>query len=304
MATITTRSLSGKDVSDKVAVKVNMETYEDKWGIIEVTLTSYTWGSGSTSGDYGNISVAVPNYLEDNDDLIVDNDALTQSGDTVSISQKYYFAVNNGVIGPAAKVNGDGSWDLIHLIYTQPLADNGGANALPPTSATLTYSVAFTDLTPSTTNPANTGTLTLKVNNTKISDSGLVNLDSSTYSGANGYVKAWINAMTNTTIDLPSTVINPIPNDLTPYFSVRTTGSAVPLITSAMSKISGTRTYSQQMFLFAINNGKVDANGLNIKATTSQGSFLEAKMEKLPDWPCDDHVTAAVAYTVAFTAIV
>lgn len=302
VSTIATRSIGGNsDLVDKIAIKVDAETYKDKWGIIEITVTSYAWGSGSTGGNYGKVDIRVPKYIADNDTPIVNNVALTTSGGTTSVTKKYCFAVNNGVPGPAAYVQPDDTWDLLYLTLTLP-----EDNVLTPFSVTLTYSIAFTDLTPSS-NPSDTGTLSFSIDNDKTADSVFITNPSSTYSGHNGRVVVQLNDLHLIAIDKPDSVTDPIANDQVPLFVVSNDrsspgfGTTLPIITHPTSKVGGDKNYVKKLLVYAINNGKVDGNGRNIKATTNTVSFMEAKIAKVDQWPCDDYITGILDYALTWT---
>jgi hypothetical protein len=311
MSTIVTRSLGGNDNYDRQAVKVDSSAYAAKWGVIEVTLTNYITAGSGTLG--GNVDVRSPNYNVENDDIFVNNTAIGTSGATTSITKKAYIAVNNGVVGPSALVNPDGTWDLLWLTYTQA-ANNAQTN----TNVTLTYTIAFTDLTPSTTNPSNTGTLSLSLDNVKVKDKAYVGIAASSLSGLNGRVTAQINSLAITSIDKPlSQVTNINPNvpygamgDSVPVFTVmneKSDGNVFTiqgvLISHPTSKVSGTKTYVQQFMVFAVNAGKIDGNAKNVNMTNPQALTLRCALEKLPDWPCDDTVTATIGYTIGFTSM-
>jgi hypothetical protein len=69
MSSLLSRSLGGRDVIDRQAIRVNSQDYKDKWGIIEIILTSYgISGSGTPAG---NVDVRPPNFNADNDEIYV-----------------------------------------------------------------------------------------------------------------------------------------------------------------------------------------------------------------------------------------
>lgn len=306
MATVATRSLSKKDRFDRVAVKVNKETYKDKWGILEIDVTQYAWGTGTDAGDYGKVDLRVPKYNADNDDPLVDNVNLTLSGGTTAVTKKYYVAVNNGEPGASAFVQPDGSWDLLYLDFELP-----EDNTLDPLAVTLTYAVSFTDLTPGS-NPADDGNLVLNVTNSKIHDQGFITKPSTDFTNKNGYVIVQINDLHTIAIDRPvdTVITTTVKDDSVPLFTVendKTTSGAFTtkqLINHPTSKVSGDRTYDKQLMVFAINDGKADGNARNVKATTNYVSFLKTTLQKIANWPCDDFVTVTVDYSSDFTEII
>jgi hypothetical protein len=149
MATVVTRSIGGtKDRKDRVAIKVDKETYAEKWGLISVNVASYypTTG-GSTVANAGKLTIKAPNYNEDCDFKVLDEDTVASntynSGSPKTVDVDYHFAVNNGVPGPSVRQNPDGSWDLLDVYFEQP-----EDNALSAHTVTVTYTVAFDDETP------------------------------------------------------------------------------------------------------------------------------------------------------------
>ena len=157
MATITTRELSETDTIDRQAIRVDALTYADKSGILAITL-----GDLVTVGLSGIVDIRVPNYNPKNDDIQLD-EAVKAAG-TYALATTVYIAVNDGVPGPAARVNPDGTWDLVDLTLTY---DDGDDDI----NAVLNYTIAFTDLTPSTTNPSSgNATVALSVSDVKLDD--------------------------------------------------------------------------------------------------------------------------------------
>ena len=144
MSTVTTRTLTGKDVYDTVAIKANGDDYANKYGILVVSITSYAWGTGTpgSSADAGRVDIRVPKFNPASDDAVVDNVKLTNDGGTTSVTKEYRFAVNNGVCPPAAFEEPDGTWDLLICKYELPF------NTPLSLALTVTYTLAFTDLTP------------------------------------------------------------------------------------------------------------------------------------------------------------
>lgn len=144
MATVVTRTLTGKDVFDVVAIKANKEEYEDLYGILVVSVTNYIWGAGGAGGaaDAGRVDIRVPKYNPLTDTPVVDNVKLTADQGTTVVSKEYRFAINKGAVPPSANEEPDGTWDLLLCKYELPF-DTALSLAL-----TVTYTLTFTDLTP------------------------------------------------------------------------------------------------------------------------------------------------------------
>ncbi len=303
---ISTRALGGNDNVDRRSVRVDGQNYKDKSGIIEVVLTSYTTSGTGTLG--GNVDLRPAGYNADNDEIYLNNVAIGAAPATVSITKKFYVAVNNGVPGPNATVNPDGTWDLLILTYVQA-PNNAQVNTIVQFNYTLT---AFLDLT-ATVNPADTGSLPLVVDGSRIQDEFVIALAASTIAAQNGRIRATLNWLQNEVIDQsPAQAAIPVAgvaNDPAPYFSVLnaktpsnvTTGQGV-LTQHQLAKISGVKTYYQCHMIFAVNNGKVDGNGSNLlMSVASQVALFNVTLYKAV--PTDDIVTATVAYSAVFTAM-
>lgn len=305
MSTIQTRLLKGKDNFDLQAIKVNGADYKDKWGVIAVTITSYNWNSAAsvTFPQMGTLDIRPPRFNTPNDTPIVDManmDNTDHGGTPVSVGTVYYFAVNNGVVGPAAFAQPDGTWDLLHIKFQQS-KDNAFTAGV---QVTVTYSVAFTDLTPSpTSNPSSTGSATLAIDNTTLSAKKVLTVAGASLGTDSGYISHHLISMDVSNIDVPSDAPEGAePGDSVPVFAVVNTptspgfGSSANLAMHAVSKTPGTLTYYQRLMIFAVNSGKIDGNGSNSQTDTAFASYAEYNLSKVAEWPCDDWVSAAVAF--------
>ena len=115
MSTVATRALAGDDNYDKIAIKVDSETYKDKWGILEIDVQSV-----ALSGAGGTLDIRASQYSPDSDYIIRDEAAFTTN---MTVNTKYYIAVNNGLPGPAALTQSDDTWDLISFIFRGATSD-------------------------------------------------------------------------------------------------------------------------------------------------------------------------------------
>ncbi len=293
MSTLVSRSLSASATKDKLAIKAQSQTYKDKWGVFKLTITSYQANAGA-----GVVDIRPAQYNPDNDSIIVDEAAVSDTS-LHYVLKDYFFSVNNGVPGPSVKVQEDGTWDLVHFSLTRTSGT---------IQVTVTYTLAFTDLTP-VSNPGDTGTLTLSVDNVRLTDNAFVTSAASTFTDKQGYVVAQLNDLHTTVIDEPDDVTDPVAGDSVPMFSVINditpggSGSTTPLVAHSTTKVSGDKTYDKTLLVFAVNSGQIDANARNVKATTDFKSFLETKLDKLSDYPCDDEVTCIVDYALTFTEV-
>lgn len=146
MATVVTRTLVGKDVFERIAIKEDGEQYnkagQEKWGILTVSLTSYAITGTPDADNKCRVDIRPSNYHPDTDNIIVDYAQHTSNPGTVAIDKTYKFAINKGVPGPAVRIQPDGSWDLIDVIFETVF---GSTVSL---TLTVTYTLAFEDLTP------------------------------------------------------------------------------------------------------------------------------------------------------------
>src|SRR4051794_15635529 len=118
MATVVTRSLALTDRFDKIAIRVQSEDYADKFGALVLTLTSISWTSGTNiSIDTGLVNLYPP---MDSENRLLNNYNLTTTVGTFNITKKYVTSYNNGIPGPSARRNPDGSWDLLELSFEMP----------------------------------------------------------------------------------------------------------------------------------------------------------------------------------------
>lgn len=290
MSTLMTRSLGKTDRFDRRAVRVEAEAFKGKFGIITVTVASYV-----VAANAGDVEVRVPNFDPNHDDYLVSD--TNGAGGTVAVGKKVHIAVNNGIPGPSVQVNGDGTWDLLWLTYALP-ADT----ELEGVSVTLDYTVEeFLDLTPSSSNPS-TGneTLTLSVGPQKTSDAALIGIADAEMVETYGYIKSWVN-------DIDVTLKGASQGVLPPVFAVYTgesggCGCSTPylvLVEHYVAKVSGPKVYAKGLFIHAVNNGKIDANGGVNKGTNSQSVALTCKL----DGYYPQEVTVAVNYNISFTSL-
>jgi hypothetical protein len=329
MTTITTRNLKGSETAqlsgfspnsslnfDKVAITIDPEAYmptwgQNKWGVFEIDLTSYSWANTNATTaalNIGTLDIRVPQFNSANDWAVADKVLLTNEVGSVSISKKYFIAVNDGVPGPSVFIQPDGSWDLMYLSLDL-LSDADVSNQY---HATLTYTISYTDLTPAltfagdppiiSTNPSDTGTLDLAVNNSRLTDSAYITDQVTTYTSKDGYVVVQLNGIDTSVVDTPIDSKNATPNDSVPLFSVTPTTtpgftSGVSLVKFPCRKVTGSRIFSQKLMVYAINNGFVDGNGSTVKSAASFPNFMRVDLMKLPNWPCDDNVDVTLHYS-------
>lgn len=288
MSAITTRSLGKKDRYDRQSVRIDGIDYVGKAGILEITLTSLV--SVGTGG--GEPLLQVPNFNPANDDVIYNTSIVAAA--TVTLTNKIYVSVNSGVPGPSARVNQDGTWDLLDLTYTLD-----EENTFTGLTLALNYSVAFTDLTPSTTNPTmGNASLTLNIGDGQTHDTAEIGVLNGTISTSSGYIKAWINQITSTIVNDGTIIPSATFTVNMPGGGCGCCGSSQALISHPLAPVTGTKIYSQGMVIFAVNVGKIDGNGTVGKGTNGQSVALECELNSETD-----KLSLSVSYNVAFQSM-
>lgn len=331
MATVTTRNLKGANTAqlsgfspnsslnfDKVAITIDPEAYmptwgPNKWGVFEIDITSYSWDNDNATNNtinVGTLDIRVPQFNSASDWAVADHVMLTQEQGTVTLNEKYFVSVNNGMPGPSVFVQPDGSWDLLYLNLNLLTAVNNEYNA------TLTYTVSYTDLTPGITfagdppvvssNPSDTGTLVLSVDNSQLTDSAYITDQVTDYTNKSGYTVVQLNKLVTSNIDTPIDSKTNAAGDSVPLFAVTPTttpgfSAAAPLVKFPTRKISGSRNFVEKIMVFAVNNGVVDGNGSTVKSASSFPNFMRVDLMKLPNWPCDDDVSVTLHYALTAT---
>jgi len=282
MASITTRVLGSKDRVDRQAVRVPASQFANKTGIIEILVAGYV-----IAGYGSDVEVRVPNHNSLNNDVLVS--VLDSDEGSYTVDKKVYVAVNNGVPGPSVRVNPDGTWDLLVLSLSLPFENDAAIR-----QATLNYTVSdFIDLTPSNSNPVSgNASVLLNVSDDKVEDSAVIGISNASLAGLNGYIKVWINSIESV-----------VKGDARANFAV-TTGddgcacggaSGSLFLGHPLAAISGVKTYAQAMKVYAVNNGKIDANGSQVKGTNGQAVALTVKLDSIVG-----EVDLTVSYNVSF----
>ena len=149
MATVGNRMLLNNDVRDVAAISVAKADYKDKWGVIEVLVNSCMWGGGTpAAGNFGRISIGPAGFDADSDFNLVDKATIANQVGPLTVGKKYFFAVNNGEIGPGGRENEDGTWDLLLVTVEVPVGQSFVPPMTPGIGVITDYTLTFTDLTP------------------------------------------------------------------------------------------------------------------------------------------------------------
>lgn len=267
MATKTTQYLSSSRLQDCVKIDVVPEDYEEKWGVIKVNVTSVTYtngGLGTIIENGGRIDLRNTNYAQDYDNVLIDNQLLTNTVGTITVNKSYYFAVNNGNIPPSAIYDSaTNRWDLLALKYTLPTG-----TALFDQRATITYTVTFTDLTP-VSNPAG-DTLNLSITEFRQQDTvqiGVVPVSSEFASNESGYCTLQLCSLAHN--------VNPA-NQVVEAAGIMNIVNATFLFNYAeyVEKYSFKKVFEKHFFVVAVNNQKFDANCIYNKVAGQSDSAI------------------------------
>lgn len=317
MSTVVSRTLAGSDVLDRLAIKVNGASYVGKSGVFKVHVTSYSFLCGADDGNLM-IDIRPPQYCPVCDTIMVENTTKDQgdgvgSPSTVTLNADYYITLNNGVPGPAAFVQGDGTWDLLKIDFQA---------AVGTTSAvlTVTYTVTFKDYADFTGSPTS-DTVVVGVQYNKFYDSKKISAIFDDYDSGVACVAIKVVSLANVTSNgNPGAGILNIgnypldfANDSVPEFAVSnivhpyTYGQRRDVVKHAISKTTGTITYLESLsdyvthsnvMIFAFNGGLVDGNArLTKSAAGNDFDFMVAEMAIRQDWPTTDTVVGTCTYT-------
>lgn len=317
MATITTRTLAGSDILDRIAVKVQGSSYVGKSGIFKVHVTSYSYTCGSDGGDLM-IDIRVPQYCPICDTIIVDSVTKDQglgvgSPSTVTVGTDYYIALNNGVPGPSAFVQGDGTWDLMWCSVQATVGTTSAA-------LTLTYTITFEDYADFTGSPSS-NTVAVGIQYDKTYDSNKISAIFDDYDSGVGCVAIKIVSLANVTstgnplyrtLNLGNVPVD-FSNGSVPMFAVsniifpNTFGYKRDIVKHPISKTTGTTSYLENLsiyethsnvMIFAFNGGKVDGNARLAKSAAGNTfDFMVAEIAVMPEWPTYDTVAGTLTYT-------
>jgi hypothetical protein len=309
---LVSRYLGPTDRHQRMSIKLNPEDYRspasgagNKWGLITLTISSISIAnlSGSPiSGVLGTVDIRPSQYNVENDNILL-TEAITNSPYTHTLmGKKYCFAVNNGVIGPGAFVEPDGSWDLLDIKYDLP-----DGYALDQVQLTVNYTISFTDLTPSGPS-AGASQAVLHVDNDKTADFVIIS-DSSFAGTLSGYISCQLASYDLEVADKPD-FADPVDlldvahkNDSVPLLiwdNLRTPYSNYSknmAVLTPMSKSGGHSTFNRCLYVFAVNGSKIDANG-SAGHGYDRVNLVRADLFKWPPYPCDDVVDLKLNYDI------
>jgi hypothetical protein len=323
MASVSTRNIGAGDMYDRVAIKYDAEAVNalsgNKWGIIKVTITSVTLANvgGNKTQNTGTVDLRAANFNENCDVPILDHVTLADNHTSPSLGSQttFYCSVNNGVLVPSAFLQGDNTYDLMYLTLRLPEGNTTDV------TATVNYTLTYTDKTQSSV-PSSTDSFTLHVYKNKTVDQALLCNNATGFTPTDGYCTFSAVSLTTTAIDVPTDFDLPeLQTDIQQWFAQQpdsvpqfTLAPAVtpwpgvmqgPLLQHPVTKNSGAKNYPVRSFMvFAMNGGKVDANGSNFKggAVSQAGPqicFFIGALQKLAQWPCNEDVTAVFTYAFA-----
>lgn len=315
MSTVASRALSKTNRKDLIKIKVDdVHTYKaecgacggtNKSGYFKLAISSIAVsGTGTSAGETFKITAKVPNHHPSNDTKIVnDQEPATNVASVTADKSSYIFAVNHGVPGPSVFVDGDGTWDLLH-VTVELNEDTPITNFV----VTITYTITWTEID-LTTNAYTERTLVTSVSKDRKKHEGRI--IRSTPSGQGYYrlqLKKLVTEVTNENEDFEDSV---------PLFSVYNVpspssyGVKYPIMQHPTGKGSSvTKTYNPKLaaLIVAVNSDKPDGN-MAVVPQNDAGTAAdkvhgaEVCLEKKPEWPCDDDVTATLTYTFDFETV-
>jgi hypothetical protein len=291
MSTIVTRTLSLTDDRDTVAIKVESDDYVGMTGIIEIDFNNVTWTAATNVAvTTGILDIRPPVWNLLNDTPILDSFQLAQSQGTHDLAgAKYFISVINGRLGPCTLMQFDGTVDLFYLTVKKP--DN-----INNFNATLDYSIGFTDLNPLTI-PTSNGSVQLNLSPDDGYDTGFVSDQATTLAGKSGYCLITPINLVTTSIVLEDTKLGP------PYFQLYHTNGVI--IGHFLTNFSGKKNYPwlSDSMVFAVNNGKGDANTFNLFSDQKLVSYLALRLDRTKDWPGNAGINVLFNFTKTLNVV-
>ncbi len=244
------------------------------------------------------IDVRPPLFNAENDRPVVDN-ALVETDDqsTTVTNGTTVVAVVNGLPGPSVFVQGDDTWDVLH-IKTELPAGTAATNFV----LTVTYTATFTEIT--SFSGLTSGSVALNVNDDKQVSAAALTVTPSTGTGVYVLLPVTLETLlddkANSGDSVPNFSVNTVP-------TVGSFSNGVNIVSHPISKSSThTKSYpTSTVWIYAVNGGKIDASGtaalVNKDGTSSTVHILgTATLGRLPEWASDVEVSATFSYKYGF----
>jgi hypothetical protein len=286
-------------------VKISAQTLlHDLWdtfhkryrsGVLVVTITQIYWTGTKGAGETATITINPPNYQQNCNDQITLRPVVTavSSGTPVTPNFKHVTAVNYGMPDSSAVLNPDGTFSLVEVVIEL------NSNAITPIASLLsvfvTYNLAWHEYSPYSPIEGTGYEADLSIGNGSSTDWGMATVDATT-----GYAALVVQLATLDWSVLPGNN----PSGLVPSFQLsnpaRPGGATVANYNTALAQSFGRSLtfYDSYTYVFAVNDGKVDANATPVQATDIAIYNLCNFGLTAPDASGTDTATATLTYLI------
>jgi hypothetical protein len=308
MAIISTRPLSSDRPHDIMTISVDPVVIDPdsdgKTGYYSVVVNSITWvGTGLDPTKNFTLDVRAPQFNPQNDTALVDNATLvSDAGSVTPVRDSSVVAVVGTVPGPSAFIQGDGTWDLLHVETVLP-----GYTDITDFILSVDYNVSWHEISQDNIDLLSSSSVTLAVSDDQPASSAAISCSPESGDG----VYLLLPNSLETLIDDEIAMGDSVPNFA--LVSVPTVGawsSGEQILNHPISKASSHTKYymNKSLMVYAVNDGKIDANGsageLNNSGSIGQYHVLgSANLWRVPEWPSDDDVSASLSYQYGFISI-
>jgi hypothetical protein len=264
-------------------------------GVLVTTIDTIAWTvSTGKSGETATITIKPTNYQEDCNDQIIYRPAVNASS-SISPAFKHVTAINYGQPDSSAELAPDGTISLIDVLVEI------NANAFTPIgslmSIAVTYTSTFTVYSPYSPIGGTDYEIPLAIGNGSAADWGMVTVDPPSA----GVYQAQV-------VQLFSLAWNVLPGDspigIMPAFQLsnppRPGGAVVANYSTPLAQSYGRYLayHDYYTYIFAVNDGKVDANATSVQATDGELFNLCNFGLTAPDASGTDTVNAILTYYI------
>jgi hypothetical protein len=263
-------------------------------GILVTTFNSFTWSGSAVSGETAKVRMSPVNYQQDaNDQVILNNVDL--AGPSVSPSYSHATAINYGMPDSSAVLNSDGTISLVNFEFE--IESNAFTPIASNISVEISYTTTFTEYSPYGSTGGTLYTSALYIGPGSAAGWGMI---AENGPGAGNYAYV-VQLKTLTWSVLPGTD----PTGMVPQFQLsnpaRRGGAVVANYNSSLTPAYGSSLtfFDHYTYVFAVNNGKVDANATPVESSGVQLLNLCNFGLTAADASGTHTATATLTYTIA-----
>lgn len=263
-----------------------------KSGVIITTIDKIIWTGTTAAGETATVTVNPPNYQEDCNDQATLRPVIDSISELDAVL-KHVTAINYGMPDSSAVLNPDGTISLVDVTFY--LNANNFTPIASLISVEIDYSTTFTEYSPYSGIGGTAYTANLAIGNGSAADWGMA-----TYAAVANYAVL--------VVQLQTLAWNVLPGEdgglPTPSFQLRNParpgGAAVANYNTPLAQSAG-RTltyYDYYTYVFAVNDGKVDANATTVQAPSGTLYDLCNFGLTAPDANSQGTVTATLTYKI------